>query len=312
MNPLLLLVAAVVAGPAQANSRMVIQVPATVAVVMDQVPVSSSGGMGRTTLTAVTPGHHHLQLIDAAGQVLYQATIDVPDNASINATWDGVAMTLVGAHEVSALSTDPDTPFRDPADVPDDDPNTALDAANDQEHGNQLATAHGQGAPRDTHAVGGRIPDEVTQAVGTVATAAIGVPSIVSDPVVSAVGSSFAYTLATAEAGGIRKRYSPDARQGNPNAPPPVLEEVRLVNVGGQAISVFVDGMWLHDFEPGQTEKSFQIEVGRRELQFVDPRLKSVVHQGSLRIKEDFVITLEFSPVQAPRATNANWAWAPL
>ena len=115
-----------------------------------------------------------------------------------------------------------------------------------------------------------------------------------------------------AEAGGMRRTYSPDARQGNPNVPPPILEEVKLVNVGGKPMTVYVDGMWLHDFGPGQTEKSFKIEVGRRELQFVDPARKELVWQGSLRVKEDYVVILEFSPSLAPRATNANWAWAAL
>ena len=301
--------------PAQAASRMVIHAPGTVTVVMDNLPVSSSGNLGRTTLSAVTPGRHELQLRDSTGQVLYKATIEVPDNASVSATWDGVAMTLVGAHEVSALSTDAPAAFRDPADVAEKPDDAALQAANDQEHGNQLASAHGQAEVRDTHAVGGRIPYEVTQVAGTVATAAIGTPTLLSDPVTSAasaVGGSFVYMINTAEAGGIRRRYSPDARQGNPNVPPPVLEEVKLINVGGQPITVYVDGMWLHDFAVGQTEKTFRIEVGRRELSFVDPQKKQIVHQGSLRIKDDYVIVLEFSPTQAPRATNANWAWAPM
>lgn len=310
--PALLLALATLVASADAASRVVIQAPGPVTVIMDAMPVSTAGGLGRYTLSAVSPGQHVLQLQDATGTVLYRATVEIPDNASVSATWDGVKMTLVGAHEVTALSTDGQAAFRDPDDVASTEPNTALQAANDQDHGNQLASAHGQAEVRDTHAVGGRIPYEVQEVVGYAATSAIGVPSIVSDPIVSTVGSSFAYMVSTAEAGGIRKRYSPDARQGNPNAPPPVLEEVKLVNVGGKPMSVYVDGMWLHDFEAGQTEKTFKIEVGRRELQFVDPALRQIVHQGSLRIKEDFVINLEFSPVQAPRATNANWAWAPL
>ncbi|MCK6504755.1 hypothetical protein L6R53_15345 [Myxococcota bacterium] len=310
-----LLLALVSPRPARAASRMVIHAPGTVTVVMDNRPVSSAGNLGRTTLSAVTPGRHELQLRDTTGQVLYKATIEVPDNASVTATWDGAAMTLVGAHEVSALSAEPPSAFRDPADVAPEPDDAALQAANDQEHGNQLASAHGQGEVRDTHAVGGRIPYEVSQAAGTVASAAIGTPSLLSSPVASAasaVGGGFVYMINTAEAGGIRKRYSPDARQGNPNVPPPILEEVKLVNLGGQPMSVYVDGMWLYDFAAGQTEKSFKIEVGRRELFFVDPQRKQIVHQGSLRIKEDYVIVLEFSPTQAPRATNANWAWAPM
>ncbi|NOY25748.1 MAG: hypothetical protein GXP62_07725 [Oligoflexia bacterium] len=299
-------------GSAQASSRMVVQVDGVFAVVLDSVPVTSLGSMGRTILSSVTPGQHSLQVRDPTGKVVYQATIDVPDNASVSASWDGQQMSLVGAHEVTALTAQDDGAFRDPADVPVQQPNPALDAANDKDRNNQLASSNGQAPVNDTHAVGGRIPYEVGQVANTVAAAAISMPSLAVDPVLSTIGSGLAYTLSTAEAGGIRKHYQPSLRQGNPNTPPPVLEDLKLINVGGKPLSVFVDGMWLDDFAEGQTEKTFKIEVGRRELQFVDPARNAVVFQGSLRVKKDYVITLECSPTQQPRATNASWAWAPL
>lgn len=299
-------------GSARASSRLVVQVDGVFTVVLDSIPVTSSGGMGRTTLSSVTPGQHSLQVRDPTGQVVYQATIEVPDNASVSASWDGLKMILVGAHEVTALTTQDDGAFRDPADVPVQQPNQALDQANDKDHNNQLASSNGQAPVSDTHAVGGRIPYELGQVASSVASEAISVPGVAVDPVLSTIGSGLAYTLSTAEAGGLRKRYQPSLRQGSPNAPPPVLEDVKLINVGGKPLSVFVDGMWLDDFTEGQTEKTFKIEVGRRELQFVDPARNAVVFQGSLRVKKDYVITLECSPTQEPRATNASWAWAPL
>ncbi len=295
-------------GRADAASRMIVTVDGVFNVSLDAVSVVGAGTMGRTTIS-VTPGRHLLQVRDTAGLAVYSATIEVPDNASVTAHWDGTAMKLVGAHEASSLTVEADTPFKAEGDVPEAEDRAALDAANDQDDKNQVASAHGQRAQTDNHAVGGRIPTEVTDAVGQTATSGLGVSANTANLAYAAAGS-FAYMVQTAEAGGIRKRYSPDARQGNPNAPPPVLEDVKLVNVGGKPMSVYVDGMWLHDFEPGQTEKTFQIEVGSRQLQFVDPAKKAIVHQGSLRIKEDFVLVLEFSPTSPPKATNANWAWA--
>lgn len=297
-------------GLAQASSRLLVEAPGTLTVILDSTVLSSGAGLGRYTAAGLSPGRHTLQIKNSSGQVLGQSVFDLPDNTSASATWDGMAIRLVGATEVSGLASSDEAPFKADGDEPVAPDTAALEAANDQDAGNQLASAHGQRAPVNSQPAGGRIPDELTRYAGQAVSSSIGVPSIVSDPLVSTVGSGFAHMVRTAEAGGMRKSYSPDARQGNPNVPPPILEDVKLVNVGGKPMTVYVDGMWLYDFGPGQTEKTFKIEVGRRELQFVDPARKELVWQGSLRIKEDYVVILEFSPTTAPRATNANWAWA--
>jgi len=303
---------ALLALPARAASRMVLTLPPTVSVVLDNAPVTAGSGMGRLTVSSLAAGRHNLQLRDPQGMVVYQATIEVPDNASISASWDGSTMTLVGAHEVSAMSAEGDAPFKAEGDEPVAPDTAALERANDTSDQSQLASRNGQAAESDHHAVGGRVPSQVSQALGGAATTAIGIPQIAADPIVSTVGSGFAYMVNTAAAGGIRKRYSPDSRQGRPDLAPPVMEQVKLINDGGQPMSVFIDGMWLDDFAAGETQKVVKIEVGRRELAFVDPALRQIVFQGSLRVKKDYVIELHFSPTQAPKATNATWAWAPL
>ena len=299
-------------GLAQAASRLLVEAPGTLTVILDSTVLSSGAGLGRYTAAGLSPGRHTLQIKDSSGQVLGQSVFELPDNTSATATWDGSAIRLVGATQVSGLASSAEAPFKAEGDVPEEQDLAALQAANDQDASNQLASAHGQRAQVNSTPAGGRIPDELTRYAGQAVSSGIGVPSIVSNPIVSTVGSGFVSMVQNAEAGGMRRTYSPDARQGNPNVPPPILEEVKLVNVGGKPMTVYVDGMWLHDFGPGQTEKSFKIEVGRRELQFVDPARKELVWQGSLRVKEDYVVILEFSPSLAPRATNANWAWAAL
>lgn len=302
---------ALLASPAQAASRMVIEVQGQWTVILGTAPVVSPTSVGRTTLNGISAGQHRLQVLDPQGLTVYAATIEVPDNASVSATWDGTAMHLVGAWEASSLTAEGVGAHRDASDQPEAQDVAALERANDQDPNNQRASAHGQGAYTEYRQVGGTIPTQVTDAVGTAATVTLGVDTSLLNVAGSAV-QGFSYMVQTAEAGGTRRYYSPDARQGNPNVPPPILEEVKLVNVGGQPMTVYVEGMVLHDFDEGETEKTFKIEVGRRELQFVDRRTRQLVHQGSLRIKEDFVIVLEFSPTQPPRATNANWAWASL
>ncbi len=304
-----LLLAAVLARPADAASRLVVVVQGPYNVVLDQVPVTSAASLGKTTL-AVDPGRHQVQVRDTAGVVLYSAAIMVPDGTSATATWDGTAMTYVGAYEATAVTVEGDAPLKAEGDEPAPEDTAALDAANDQDEGNQLASAHGQRAVDDHHAVGGRIPTEVTDVVGDVATTTLGVSNPTTNLVYGAAAGAV-YMLDTAAAGGIGPRYSPDARQGNPNVPPPVLEEVRFHNEGGRPMRVYVDGMWLDDFAEGETDKTFKLEVGSRQLQFADLQRQAVIYQGSLRVKEDYVIDLSFSPTQAPQATNANWAWAP-
>lgn len=299
-------------GLAQAASRLLVEAPGTLTVILDSTVLSSGAGLGRYTAAGLSPGRHTLQIKDSSGQVLGQSVFELPDNTSATATWNGGAIVLVGASQVSGLASSAEAPFKAEGDVPAQQDLAALQAANDQDASNQIASAHGQRAPVNNALAGGRIPDELTRYAGQAVSTSIGLPSIVSNPVVSTVGSGFVSMVQSAEAGGMRRSYSPDARQGNPNLPPPILEDVKLLNLGGLPMTVYVDGMWLVDFGPGQTQKTFKIEVGRRELQFVDPVRKELIYQGSLRVKKDYVVVLEFSPSQAPRATNANWAWAGL
>ncbi|RME22517.1 MAG: hypothetical protein D6798_15630 [Deltaproteobacteria bacterium] len=307
--PTILLWTLLLAGPGRAASRLVITVQGPYNVVLDQVPVTSAASLGRTTLS-VDPGRHQVQVRDAAGAVLYSATITVPDGVSATGTWDGAAMTWVGAAETTAVTVPGDVPLKADGDEPPPEDVAALERANDPDPANQLASAHGQRAVDDHHPVGGRIPGEVTDVVGDVATTTLGVSSPTRDLVVGAAAGAITM-LDTAAAGGLGRRYSPDARQGNPNVPPPVLEEVRFHNEGGRPMRIYVDGMWLDDFAEGETDKTFKLEVGSRRLQFADLQRQAVIYEGSLRVREDFVIELSFSPTSPPVATNANWAWAP-
>lgn len=308
MPALLLLLCA----QALAASRLIIEAPGTLTIILDNQAVSTGAGLGRYTLGAVSPGRHTLQIRDNTGRVLGQSVFELADNTSATATWDGASIRLVGATVVSDLAATPDAPFKAEGDTPEAQDLAALQAANDQDASNQKASAHGQGASSRSEPAGGRIPPELQRYAGQAASAAIGVPSIVSDPLATTVGSSFAHMVRNAEAGGMRRTYNPAARQGNPNVPPPVLEQVKLINQGGRPMIVYCEGMFLHEFAAGQTEKLVKLEVGRRELQFVDPARKEIVWQGALRVKEKYVVELAFSPSEAPRALNANWAWANL
>lgn len=308
---------ALLASPvAAAASRMVVTAPQEIRVVLDQQPISTGAGLGRITISNVTPGRHHLVLLDMSGALLYQATIDVPDNVSATVTWDGTRAALAGITEVTGTTADAPSPYADPADTPVEEDTAALERAQDEDPDGMKASANGQQEKRDYHAVGGRIPYEVTQVTGQAAQVVVGNPIQAAEPAVSAVTGGFQYMVYSAEAGTGRKRYDPAARQGRPDVAPPVLEKVKLTNTTGAPLSVFVDGMWLHDFaaddwtKEGPQVYEAELEVGRRELQFIDRRTKGMVYQGSLRVKEGFVVEMSFSDVQPPKADNANWAWA--
>lgn len=302
---------------ADAASRMVVTAPTQIRVVLDQQPVSSGAGLGRITISHITPGRHHIVLLDLSGAQLYQATIDVPDNVSATLAWDGTRAQLTGISEVTGSTADAPSPFADPADTPAEEDTAALERAQDEDPENMMASRHGQQEKIDNHAVGGRVPYQVTQVTGQAASAVIGNPVQAAEPAVTAVTGGFSYMVHTAEAGTGRKRYDPAARQGRPDVAPPVLETVKLTNTTGAPLSVFVDGMWLHDFAADEWNQEdvqvheAELEVGRRELQFIDRRTRAMVYQGSLRVKEGFVVELSFSDVEPPRADNANWAWAP-
>lgn len=305
-----LLALLLIASDAWALARLTIQASGAWTVILDAQAVWTAGSMGPVTLSGLSPGSHRLQVRDAAGLVVYDAQVEVADGASATARWDGRAMSLVGLRELRAVTVDGQSPFRAEGDRPVDPDTAALERLNAGEAQDQLASQNGQRPVQDSHAVGGSIPTEVTDLAGGALQSGLGLsPS--TGTLITGAASSFSYMVNTAEAGGLRRRYSPDARQGDPNVPPPVLEEVQLVNLGGKPMSVYVEGMWLHDFAAGETRKSVQIEVGSRPMQFVDPARRQVVHQGTLRIKDGYVLILEFSPTQAPRASNANWAWAP-
>lgn len=294
-------------GLAGAASRLVVTMEQSASLVLDgQVHPPAVAGQ-RVTVSHISVGVHTLEVRDPAGELLYTASIDIPDGATVQARWSPASgLTYEGPS--AALPPPVHT-------TPSNNPYANLGAG--------------------SVTVPGTIAGASTSSTTIVGTASEPAPAGDSDglqttnPLVLASGQiakNIAYSavpggdiarslegsaLGSATGEAIRSRTS--RSQGSTKQiikpdPEAVLGEVIFFSRSAATMDIYVDGMYRGMLEAGELNRSMRIEIGQRQIEFWvadQPRFK-----GELQVDQSVPVQLELSDVSTPKSLNRSWAWA--
>jgi len=290
-------------GLAEAASRLVITMEQSASLVLDGQAHPPAIAGQRVTISHISAGMHTLEVRDPAGQLLYTASLDIPDGQSVQARWSPESgLTYEGASAAlppPVHSTPSSSPYADlGAGSVTVSGSIAGSSSSTTTAGEHTPVAGGSDALQNNN--------PLLQATGEVAKnmAYSAVPggdiarSLEGTGIGSAAGDAIRSRTGRSQ-GSTKQIVKPD--------PEAILGEVILYNHSTTPLDVYVDGMYQGMIEAGELERSMHFEIGQRQVEFwvaEQPRFK-----GELQVDQTVPVQLKLSDVSSPQSVNRSWAW---
>lgn len=300
-------------GQADAASRLVVTMEQSASLVIDGAVHPPAIPGQRVTINHIAPGEHTLEVRDPAGQVLYTAQLDIPDSATVQARWSSTGG-LVYEGE-SAASLPPPVHNAPTSSSPYADVGSGSITVSGSISGVPSSPTTVSSPSADMAAAGGADGVQTNSGLGAaagqvaqnIAYNAVPGGNIIQSVSGSGLGGAALGALQSSPAGTSLGSSSPSKQIIKPD-PEAILGSVIFFHRGSTPLDVYVDGMYRGQIGPGETDRTFRIEIGQRQVEFwVND---SPLFRGELQVDQNIPVQLELSDVAAPRSPNRSWAWA--
>ena len=302
------------AGVAQAASRLIVTMEQSASLVIDgQVHPPAIAGQ-RVTINHIAPGGHTLEVHDPGGQVLYSASLDIPDGATVQARWSTAGGLVYEGQSASTLPppvhTDANSGGNPYADVGSGSTTVSgsIPGASSYSSTNDGSTSMAAGGT-DGVSTNNSIAQAAGQTAQNIAYNAVPGGNIVQSVSGTGLGRAVASGLGNSAAGtSFGSSGSSASRQIIKPDPEAILGDVILYNRSATPLHIYVDGMYRGQIGGDEQGKTMGIEIGQRLVEFWigdTPAFK-----GELQVDQHVPVQLEVSDVTPPKSPNRSWAWA--
>jgi hypothetical protein len=279
---LALLFMLLLAGPAQAFSRIVVMAQGAGGVTLDGVRQNVISG--RTVIHPVTAGPHRLAVQGPDGKTLHSELLLIPDGVQVRVSWtSGAPFEVKGAsssqesaqsHEVdSATGVKPKKPGIGRSPDGGTTSRGSLGPASGPRASDLLMPRSSSSSPTSPRAA-------ATQALGAISSGAH-------------AGTSFG-----------SRAFSQKIKR--PNV---VYGSVNLIKSSGPACRIYDGGMLVAELQAGASSVQASLEVGRRQLEFRDMASHTLWHSGELQLDAQHTVQLVFDDASVPTPKARAWLW---
>ncbi|MFT5684359.1 MAG: hypothetical protein ACI8RZ_005300 [Myxococcota bacterium] len=298
---------------ADAASRLVVTMEQSASLVIDGAVHPPAIPGQRVTINHIAPGDHTLEVRDPTGQILYSATVAIPESATVLARWSSTGGLVYEGD--SAASLPPPVHNAPTSTNPYADVGSGSITVSGSISGIPSSPTTVSSPDSSMAAAGGADSVETNSSLGSaagqvaqnIAYNAVPGGNIIQSVSGTGLGGAALGALQNSPAGTSLGSATPSKQIIKPD-PEAILGSVIFYHRGATPLDVYVDGMYRGQLGPGETDRTFRIEIGQRQVEFWVS--DSPLFRGELQVDQNVPVQLELSDVANPHSPNRSWAWA--